>query len=243
MIEHVIILAGGRGTRLAPYTTVLPKPLMPVGDVPILEIVIRQLAAHGLKHIVVATGYLGALIEAYFGTGEQFGADICYSTETEPLGTAGPIGLARSKIPRDDILVMNGDLLADVDYTAMVLYHQTAGNALTIGAHLKTHHVDLGVLDVDADGQLLGYREKPVHQYLVSMGIYVMQPAVVDMVRGGERCDLPDLVLRVLRDGQRVGIYRHEGTWLDIGRPEDFREAVALYESDPSRFLRRVHNG
>src|SRR5438552_7708125 len=207
-----IILAGGRGTRLAPYTTVLPKPLMPVGDVPILEIVIRQLVAHGVRRIVIATGYLGALIEAYFGTGERLGAEVCYSTETEPLGTAGPLSLARGKIPRDDVLVMNGDVLGDVDYTAMVRYHQQSENVLTIGAYAKTHRVDLGVLDVDGDGRLVGYREKPLHQYLVSMGVYVMKPTVVDMVGDGERCDLPDLVLKVLSGGQRVGIYSHEGT-------------------------------
>jgi NDP-sugar pyrophosphorylase family protein len=236
-LAGAIILAGGRGTRLAPYTTILPKPLLPIGEIPILEIVLRQLKAARIDRIVIAAGYLSSLIQAYFGDGARFGLELSYSVEREPLGTAGPLVAARRGLPPGDVLVMNGDILADLAYQDMAQQHASAGHIITVGAYAKTVRIDLGVLDVDGGGQLVAYREKPVHEFLVSMGVYILSGAAFALLREGEYCDLPELVVRALTQRQSVGIYRHRGVWLDVGRPEDFREAVAAFERDPNRFF------
>lgn len=232
---RAVILAGGRGTRLYPYTIVFPKPLMPIGDVPILEIVVRQLKYYGISDIVMAVGHLAELLMAYFGDGSRFGVQISYSRETNPLGTAGPLAL----IPGLDetFLVMNGDVLTTLDYRALIAYHRANGSVATIASHRRDARIDLGVIQTDATGRITDYIEKPVYHYLVSMGIYVFEPAVLRQIEPGQRLDFPDLVLRLLAAGERVQSYLFDGYWLDIGRPDDYSQATAEFEQLRKQFL------
>ena len=232
---RAVILAGGRGTRLAPYTTVLPKPLMPLGDMPILELLIRQLAKAGVEHITLAVGHLASIIMAYFGTGERFGVTVEYSLEDRPLGTAGPLAL----IPALDttFMVMNGDLLTDVDFSAMVADHKRRGSSATIGLYERDVKIDLGVIRTDEEDRVTEYIEKPVYHYLVSMGVYVLEPAVLRHIPHDRQFDLPDLVRALIASAEPVGAYRHRGYWLDIGRPDDYQRAQDEIETIRARIL------
>jgi NDP-sugar pyrophosphorylase family protein len=232
---RAVILAGGRGTRLYPYTVTFPKPLMPIDDVPILEVVVRQLRHHGICDMTMAVGHLAELLMAYFGDGSRFGVRIGYSRETEPLGTAGPLAL----IPGldDTFLVMNGDVLTTLDYRALVAHHRATGSVATIASHQRDAKIDLGVIQTDASGRITDYIEKPVYHYLVSMGIYVFEPAVVRHIVQGQRLDFPDLVLRLLAAGERVQSYAFDGYWLDIGRPDDYGQATVEFERLRKQFL------
>lgn len=230
-----VILAGGRGTRLAPYTTVFPKPLMPVGDMPILEIIIRQLRAAGVTDIVLCVGYLSSLLEAYFGHGEKLGVKIAYSHEDEPLGTAGPLGLVDGL--DETFFVMNGDLLTTIDYRAMLAFHRGHGRSATIGVASKDIKIDLGVLEISADSALTNYIEKPVLNYKVSMGIYVFEPGVLAEIRGKGRLDLPDLVLNLKKAGQSPMAFDSNCRWLDIGRVDDYAMASETLQRDRALYL------
>lgn len=225
---RAVILAGGQGQRLRPYTTVLPKPLMPVGDRPILERVVTQLAAAGFDRMTFAVGYLSHLIEAFFGDGDRFGVSIDYSREDEPLGTAGPLGLIAP--PTEDFLLMNGDLLTDIDYSALMASHRESGALATLAVYSKQVEISLGVLKLGSDDAVVGYTEKPTVSYPVSTGIYCFRPDVIDRVVTGERLDLPQLIHRIIEEGEQVKAYRFSGYWLDIGRPEDYQEALAAVE-------------
>lgn len=224
---RAVILAGGRGTRLAPYTTVLPKPLMPVGDMPILEVLIRRLGTCGTRRITLAVGHLASLLQAYFGNGAKWGVEIDYSMEEQPLGTAGPLGLVEGL--DETFLVMNGDLLTDLDFTRMVGEHTRSGAVATVGTYERDNKIELGVID-EAGGLVTRYTEKPTFHFLVSMGVYVFEPSVLDLVTPGVRMDLPDLVQALLSVGGRVASYRHDGYWLDIGRPDDYEQAQQDHE-------------
>ena len=230
-----VILAGGKGSRLAPYTMVLPKPLMPIGEMPILEIVLKQLKACGFDEIVIAVGHLAALIKTYFGDGSRLGLRIDYALEDQPLGTAGPLGAIEGL--DETFLVMNGDILTDLDYAALVEQHRQQGAALTGAAYRRTVKIDFGVLQTD-EASVTEYIEKPQLDYIVSMGIYAMEPAVREHIKPGVYMDLPDLVRLLLSRGERVAVYRFEGRWLDIGRPDDFVEAQSLFEEHREQFLR-----
>jgi NDP-sugar pyrophosphorylase family protein len=230
-----IVLAGGKGTRLAPYTTVLPKPLMPVGDRPILDIVLRQLAAAGFDDVTLAVGHLAELIMAYCGDGSRFGVRLAYSREEEPLGTAGPIRLAGQLT--ETFLVMNGDLLTTIDYQAMLASHRGTKHVATVATYTRGVTIDLGVLETDTSRRVTNYVEKPHFEYSVSTGIYLMEPDVLGHIPAGERFDLPDLVLRLLDRGLTVGSYPLAGHWLDIGRHEDYEQAVRLFEMHRDEFL------
>jgi NDP-sugar pyrophosphorylase family protein len=223
-----VILAGGKGARLAPYTVVLPKPLMPVGDRPILEIILRQLRHHGITDVVLAVGYLAELLEAYFGDGRRFGVHIEYSREEKPLGTAGPLALIDGL--DEPFLVMNGDLLTTLDYAKLAAHHADAGAACTIAMYRRQVQVTLGVMEVDPECRLLDYIEKPTYDYHVSMGAYVFDPRVLDYVEPGQYLDFPDLIKRLLRSGAYVAGYPFEGYWLDIGRHEDYAQAMEEFE-------------
>jgi len=232
---QAILLAGGQGTRLLPYTTVFPKPLVPVGDQPISEIVVRQLAAAGFDRIVFAVSHLASLIEAYFGDGAKWGVRISYSLEDTPLGTAGPIGLVRDLDA--DFLVMNGDLLTDLDYRALVADHRQSGAIVTVATARKQVPISLGVVTIDDQRRLVGYDEKPTLHYTVSTGIYVMNRRIQELLVPPRRMDLPDLLRDLIARGERVHCHPHEGEWLDIGRPEDYEEALSRYAADPARFV------
>jgi len=237
-MSRAVILAGGLGTRLRPYTAVLPKPLMPVGDRPVLDIVVRQLKAHGFERITVATGYLAELIEAMFGAGEKYGIPIDYHRESEPLGTVGALAL----IPEleDDVLVMNGDVLTDIDYGALLARHRESGAAATIATTSREVQITLGVLvteDPDDPERLTGYREKPRIDYEVSMGVYCFAPRAVDLIEPGERLDFPDLVLRLIAAGETVRAARMDNYWLDIGRHDDYEQALDEFERQRHRLI------
>jgi NDP-mannose synthase len=229
MTRRAIVLAGGRGSRLAPYTTVLPKPLMPVGSRPILEILLRQLGAAGLDDVTLAVGHLAHLVRAVVGDGSDQGVTVRYHDEEHALGTAGPL----ASIPDLDetFLMTNGDVLTTLDFRALVSAHEEAGNALTIATHRRSVRADYGVLYTDGavgpTHRVLDYEEKPELHYTVSMGVYVVEPAAVALLAPGQYCDLPDLVLALLADGAAVGSYPYDGYWLDIGREDDFRRAQA----------------
>lgn len=220
-----VILSGGRGTRLAPYTSILPKPLLPIGEQAILEIVVGRLRDAGLTDITLSVGYLAHLIRAVMDNADLDGVSIAYSHEPHPMGTAAPLGLVRGL--DETFLVMNGDVLTTLDFRKLVDFHGARGNQITIAVHERTTRLDYGVVETDDTGRLLGFSEKPEVSSLVSMGIYVMEPQVLDSLPDGEPFDFPDLVLALLREGKDVGVYRYAGYWRDLGRHEDYETANA----------------
>jgi NDP-sugar pyrophosphorylase family protein len=231
---RAVILAGGKGTRLQPFTINFPKPLMPLGDRPILEVVMERLVRHGISDITISLGHLAELIRAYFEQKplwkERVRLD--FVQEESPLGTAGALALVSGL--DQTFIVMNGDLLTDLDFGALLDFHRKSSAALTIAAHRREVTIDLGVLEVDGDRRVRGYREKPVSSLEVSMGIYVYEPRVLSFIRPGERLDLPDLVLRLIAAGEPVCAYPSQCQWLDIGRPDDYRQAQELFAGAPT---------
>jgi len=227
-----VILAGGKGTRLAPYTTIFPKPLVPIGDRPILEIIVRQLAQHGFDEAILSVGHLGELIEAYFQNGHRNidGLRLSYFRESQPLGTAGP--LARIPGLDETFLAMNGDVLTTLDYGALVKYHRDSGAALTIAMRRKEVKIDLGVLETDANDTLISYNEKPRYHFDVSMGVYVYEPRVLGYIDKEGYLDFPDLVIRLLERGERVLGYRTRAFWFDIGCREDYEHALEQFQTE-----------
>ncbi len=232
---RAVILAGGRGTRLRPFTASFPKPLMPIGEYPVLEILLRQLRSHGVTDVTILTGHLAYLIEAYFGDGSNFGVRLEFIREDEPLGTAGPL---RGLIGRvtDDLLVMNGDLLTDVDYGALLARHKELGADVTISTYRRQERLELGVLTIDDSGRVSRYDEKPTLQLDVSMGLYAMTANVLERIPAG-RYDMPNLINDLLADGRPVQSRRHEGFWLDIGRVDDYAKAGEAFAQRPQDFL------
>lgn len=227
---RAVVLAGGKGTRLRPFTVTFPKPLVPVGDRPILDRLLSQLAQHGIRHVTLALGHLSTLIRSYIGERGAFGSMVIDFVEEErPLGTAGSVKLVSGL--DSTFLVMNGDLLTDIDFSKLVEAHRESGAALTIGRSVREQTTEFGVLEIDDDGFILGYNEKPAHTYSVSMGVYVYEPRVLDHMQRGEHLDFPDLILRLKQQGERVATYLHEGLWLDIGRPEDYARGQEIAEA------------
>jgi len=225
------ILAGGRGTRLAPYTTVLPKPLVPVGERPILELILRQLHSCGFSHVDLCVGHLGELIRAYLsesGVAPE-GLNITYHYEDEPLGTAGAV--RKLKPPDGPMLVMNGDILTNLDYAELMKFHEREDATLTIASHMTEVNIDLGVIEGE-DSVVTGYVEKPTLGYEVSMGIYVYSPKAAAMVPEG-RFDFPDLVLALVAAEEPVRKYSFGGHWFDIGTAGQLERATAAYETSP----------
>lgn len=232
---QAVILAGGQGTRLRPYTAVLPKPLMPIGDMPILEIVLRQLARAGFAEVTLAVSYLAEMIQAYCGDGSRFGLRLRYSRETEALSTAGPLRL----VPGLDgtFLVMNGDLLTTLDYAALVRAHRESGAVATIAIHRRSVRIDYGVVEPAADGTLARYVEKPEYHYRVSMGVNVLEPRALEHIRPGEALGMPDLMLRLRDAGLRVMTCELPCLWLDIGRMDDYETALETFRTRRAEFL------
>jgi NDP-sugar pyrophosphorylase family protein len=231
---RAVILAGGKGTRLHPHTLILPKPLMPVGDLAILEIVLLQLAARGFRRATLAVGHLSELIRAVIGDGRRYGLDVDYSREPEPLGTAGPLGLVEGL--DGTFLVMNGDILTDIDYAALVERHRKGGAACTMAVYKKDVRIDLGVLEVKND-HVVGYTEKPTLSYSVSSGIYAFSAGALAFLPRGKRFDLPDLVRALIAGKEKVLAHPFDGTWLDMGTPADYALATELFTGDRERFL------
>lgn len=232
------ILAGGKGTRLAPYTTIIPKPLIPIGHKPILEIIIRQLIHYDFKEITLAVGYLSEIIQAYFQNASfMTNKDIRlkYIRESEPLGTAGSIYVLKGI--QEPFLVMNGDVLTTVNYKKLYDFHNNNNAALTIAMQKRKVKIDLGVIEIDNNNNLKNYLEKPTNEYLVSMGIYVYSPKVLQYIESNKYLDFPDIVLQLIRSNEKVIGYISEDFWLDIGKPEDYSRAVEEFEKSKERFL------
>lgn len=233
---RAVVLAGGRGTRLEPYTTVLPKPLMPIGDVSVLEVLIRRFKVHGICQITLAVGYLAELIRAYCRDGSQWGVSIEYSLEEEPLGTAGPLAL----LPRwnETILVVNGDLVTDLDFTKFSEHHAASNAVATIGVCERRVQLPFGIIEFSSTGNVTGYKEKPEYTFFVSMGAYMFERRALDLVPLGKRFDLPDLIRRLTECGEAVGTFVHKGYWVDIGQQQDYRKALDDFPAMKERFLR-----
>ena len=226
-MKRAVVLAGGFGTRLRPYTMVLPKPLMPVGDRPVLEIVVRQLRHAGFERITVATGHLAELIEVFFGDGARWDVAIDYYREIEPLGTVGALALIDSL--DEPFLVMNGDLLTDMDYAALLQRHIDSDAVSTIATKHRDVQISLGVMHFDATDDptlLTDYIEKPTIGYEASMGVYCFDPSVIAYIEPGVKLDFPDLILRLIANGEIVRSSPSEDYWLDIGRPDDYERAM-----------------
>lgn len=232
---QAIILAGGKGTRLKPYTVVFPKPLIPVGDYPILEVVVRQLKKHGFSDIVMAVGHLKELIQSFFEDGKRWAVNISYSMEEKPLGTAGPLKLIEKF--DDDFLVMNGDVLTNLNFKDFFEYHREKGAVCTIASYIKSVKIDLGVIKADGDSKLYDYVEKPDLQYTVSMGVYSFKKQALDYVPEGKYFDFPDLIKALLKNDKKVLSYPFGGHWLDIGRPEDYERAIEEFDKRKTEFL------
>jgi NDP-sugar pyrophosphorylase family protein len=226
-----VILAGGKGTRLKPYTTHFPKPLMPIGDKPILELVIEKLREAEIKQIVITTGHMSGMIESFFGNGKKFGVHITYSAESKPLGTGGPLRLIKDRI-REDFLVMNGDVLTDLDFSDFITFHLENKNTATIAASTRKVDVDFGLVRLDKKNHFLSWKEKPVLEYSVSMGIYLFSPVIFHDLPEKESFGIPELIQHLHKKKQKIMGYLHRGYWLDIGRPDDYQKACKDFVGD-----------
>jgi NDP-sugar pyrophosphorylase family protein len=221
---QAIIMAGGKGARLRPYTAVLPKPLMPIGELPILEVVIRQLRKYGFNRIILTVGHQAELFRAFFGTGEKWGLSIEYFVEDKPLGTTGALKYIDGL--EDHFLLMNGDILTDIKYSVLMDEHKASGSKMTIAVHDRTQNIDYGVIEYDDDHILTLFREKPSFQYHVSMGIYMICRDIVSLMPQNEYFDFPDLVWMLLDKKVKIHCYPYDGYWMDIGRAEDYEMAI-----------------
>ncbi|MCB0165109.1 MAG: NTP transferase domain-containing protein [Anaerolineae bacterium] len=236
---NAIILAGGKGTRLAPYTTVFPKPMLPIGDKPILDTIIKQLAHYGFNDVILSVGYLAELMQAYFKHSYELpeGVELNYVREEHPLGTAGSLSL----IPKqsEPFLVMNGDTLTTINYRKLVEFHKSHKAKITIATHKREVYIDFGVLRTNGDDTLIGYDEKPTLHYQVSMGIYVLDPDVLELIPYNQRLDFPDLVKQLMESGEKVQCYITDEYWLDIGRHDDYAMAVETFEKMKPELLKQ----
>ena len=230
-----VVLAGGKGTRLAPYTQIIPKPMMPVGDKAILEIMLWQMKRAGISEVVLTVGHLAGLMRAFFQDGSHLGLKINYSHEEKPLGTAGPLALIDGLT--ETFMVTNGDVLTTLDIKQLIEFHQTHQGIATIATHQRKVHIDLGVIHANGDHQIVSYTEKPTLDYLVSMGMYVFEPEALSYIPKGNYLDFPDLVKLLIRAGKKVVAYPFDGYWQDLGRPDDYEQASIDFDSMRSQFL------
>lgn len=235
MSRRAVILAGGKGTRLRPYTIVLPKPLMPIGEYPILEVIVRQLIAAGFDHITMAVNHQAEIIKAFFQNGSKWGVRIDYSLEDQPLGTMGALKLIPD-LP-DNFLVMNGDILTDLDYAEFYDAHARKGDIFTISSKMREHRIDYGVLDSDEQNMLCGFREKPTAAYQVSMGIYMLSSRALAHFPPSGAYGFDHLMMDLLAAKDPAYVRNFDGYWLDIGRPDDYALAIKEFETMRHKFL------
>ena len=230
-----VVLAGGKGTRLAPYTKVLPKPLTPIGDMPILEIILRQIKLAGITDIVLTVGHLSELLRAFFQDGSRLGLNISYVYEHSPLGTAGPLAF----VPGLDetFLIINGDVLTTLPIAKLIQFHKQQAANITIATHHRRVNIDFGVIQWNGSEEITGYIEKPTYDYSVSMGIYVFEPKILEFIPKGKYYDFPDLVKTMISNGDKVVGYDFDGYWQDLGRPDDYERATHDFDQMHSEFL------
>jgi NDP-mannose synthase len=220
---RAVVLAGGKGTRLHPYTAILPKPLMPVGDKSVLEVIVRQLKSCGVKHITISLGHLAHLVKAVLGNGDNLETKIDYTIEDSPMGTCGSLSLVHELT--GPFLVVNGDVLTNLDFGKLMQFHMSQSAAVTIAAYKRSVSINYGVLK--RSGHVLeDYNEKPALNYEVSMGVYVFDPCVLKYIPCKTFMDFPDVIKTLLASGKTVSIYPFDGIWYDLGRQEDFVEVL-----------------
>lgn len=231
-----VILAGGKGTRLAPYTHILPKPMMPVGDRAILEVILGQLSRAGIAEVTLAVGHLASLMQSYFGDGSRYNLKIDYAFEPTPLGTAGPLALIEGLT--ETFLVANGDILTLLDFNQLIAFHKEQKAVCTIASHHRTHKVNLGVIEHGKESyRVTGYIEKPTMNFLVSMGAYIFEPRALDFIPKGEYFDFPNLINTLLGANEPVACYPYDGYWRDLGNQDDYLAANEDFENMRSQFL------
>ncbi|MDD3876064.1 MAG: sugar phosphate nucleotidyltransferase [Bacteroidales bacterium] len=228
MCKRAVILAGGKGTRLKPYTISLPKPLVPIGEMPILEIIIRQLLKHGFGHITITVNHFADIIKAFFGDGSKWGIKIDYTLESKPLSTMGPLTLIPD-LP-DNFLVMNGDVLTDINYSDFFEHHVKAQNNFTIASFKRHDRIDYGVLNKDNSNRLIKFDEKPSFEFLVSMGIYMVNKDIVNLIPRDTFYGFDHLMNQMINKKTYPFIYEYNGFWLDIGRPDDYNKAINEFD-------------
>lgn len=232
-----VILAGGKGTRLAPFTTIFPKPMLPVGDRPILDIVMNQLTYYGFKDIILSVGYMAELIQAYYSQNKlPQNVRLSYIKEKRPLGTVGSLSLMSDLT--EPFLLMNGDVLTTLDYRDLFKFHKKNKGIMTIAMHKRKVDIDFGVISTDKNYRLKGYEEKPSLDYLVSMGIYILEPEVLKYIPKNKKLDLPDLVKKLMDKGEKVQGYPYGGHWLDIGRHDDYEAAIKSFDKMKKKLLK-----
>jgi NDP-mannose synthase len=225
-----VILAGGKGTRLKPYTTVIPKPLVPLGEKAIIEILIERLVKSGVDEVFICLNHYAEIIKAFLGGGEKSGLKINYSLENQPLGTVAPIKLIEN-LP-ENFLVLNGDLLTDLDFRILFDFHLENKSLLTVSTYQRTSKIDFGVIELDEKNiKAIGFREKPEYQFEVSMGVYAMNRKVLEHVPANKPFGFDELMFTLLKEKKDISIFRFNGYWLDIGRPDDYEKACRDYES------------
>lgn len=228
MFKRAVILAGGKGTRLKPYTISLPKPLVPIGEMPIIEMIIRQLVRNGFDHITITVNHMAEIIRAYCGDGSKWGVKIDYSLEDKPLSTMGPLKLIPD-LP-ENFLVMNGDVLTDLDIGCFYDSHVQNKSIFTVSSYKREQKIDYGVLEVDVNGMLKNFVEKPTQPYLVSMGIYMANRKILDYIPENQSYGFDHLMLDLIKFDHPASVKLHSGYWLDIGRPDDYEKACNDYE-------------
>lgn len=231
-----LILAGGAGTRLRPYTITIPKPLLPIGEMSALEMLIRQLARDGIQEIRMTVAYKANLMQAMLGDGRELGVKIDYYCENQPLGTAGCLAMQQDWFDQD-LLVCNGDLLTNVDFSQVLRFHRQAKADISLCVRKQKVPIPYGVVGFNSSNDLESYQEKPTLEYWVSMGLYVVSPQAQSLIPQGERMDMPDLHLKTKASGGKVQCIPIEGPWYDIGAFEDYNQACAAFSEAPGRFL------
>ncbi|MBN2442797.1 MAG: NTP transferase domain-containing protein [Spirochaetales bacterium] len=232
---QAIILAGGKGTRLYPYTVSIPKPLIPIGDSPIIEIVLKQLAGAGFTDVILALGYMADMLQAYIGDGSRYGLNVTYSIEDKPLGTIAPLKLMKGL--RENFLVMNGDLLTDINYKALFEYHIKMNAKATVATYIKKTKLQLGVLENNEEKRIVSFREKPVLEHKVSMGIYIYNQSIIEYIPEDEYFGFDTLMYKMTDNNDRAFSYEFNGRWFDIGMHEDLVKASEEFLNNKNIYL------
>lgn len=233
---QAILMAGGQGRRLRPITAVLPKPLVPIGDISVLEMVLRQLRWYGFDNVVLCVGYRSELIMAVVGDGRRYGLDVRYEVEEEPLGTIGP--LARIDRLEDNFLVMNGDICTDLDFGFLLRWHKAHEAPASVSLHPRREKLELGIIHLSDSGErLTGFEEKPEFSFYVAMGVNAFRRSVVELIPSNGAFGFDDLMSTMLARNTDIRAFRHDGFWLDIGRPDDYQRMLDEFPSRETALL------
>jgi len=233
---HAVILAGGLGTRLRPFSVTIPKPLLPLGDKPIIDIILTQLSYRKFTRVTVLLGHMSSLFQAFLGDGSKWGLSLEYVVEEVPLGTAGALRLIQD--PAENFLVVNGDTLTTLDFGRMLSSHGECAALASIFCARIEEFVDYGVVEFDGDRRLMAYKEKPTSTYYVSTGVYALRREILRFDSGEGRLDMPDLFKRAMKEGGAINCHiEDDAYWRDIGRFDHFDAASKDFQENRSRFI------